>query len=115
MPSPTPRRGRSWPGREPAWSSAAYFLVSEALSNVAKYARATAISVALESSDGEWTVSIADDGVGGAGPERGSGLRGLVDRVQATGGDLEIVSPRGEGTRLRARFPTHVLESPNGF
>ena len=104
------------PGRpDPAIEAAAYFLVSEALTNVAKYAKATAVSVDLTASGGDLRVSIVDDGVGGAGPDRGSGLRGLLDRVQAMGGDLEIVSPPGDGTRLRARLPMHLLGSPNGF
>jgi signal transduction histidine kinase len=59
-------------------------------------------------------VTIADDGVGGADPGRGSGLRGLVDRVQAVGGRLEVSSASGEGTRLCARLPTTVLGSLNG-
>jgi signal transduction histidine kinase len=96
-----------------AIEAAAYFLVSEALTNVAKYAEAGAVSVDLASSGGDMTVSIVDDGAGGATPDRGSGLRGLIDRVQALGGDLEIASPRGEGTRLRARLPTHLPGSPS--
>jgi signal transduction histidine kinase len=99
---------------DPAIEAAAYFLVSEALTNVAKYAQATTVGVDLASSGGDLMVSIVDDGAGGASPDRGSGLRGLIDRVQAIGGDLEITSPGGEGTRLRARLPTHVLGSPNG-
>jgi signal transduction histidine kinase len=96
---------------DPPIEAAAYFLVSEALTNVAKYARASATRVELECGDGSLAVSIADDGVGGAAPEGGSGLRGLIDRVEAIGGDLQIDSPSGKGTRVRARLPLRVLGS----
>jgi signal transduction histidine kinase len=96
---------------EPAIETAAYFIVAEALTNVAKYARANAVSVDLQCTNGTLVVTIADDGVGGADPGRGSGLRGLVDRVQAVGGRLEVYSPPSEGTRLRAQLPTNVLGS----
>ncbi len=96
---------------EPAIETAAYFVVAEALTNVAKYARANAVSVDLQCTNGTLVVTIADDGVGGADPGRGSGLRGLVDRVQAVGGRLEVDSPPSEGTRLRAQLPTNVLGS----
>ena len=92
--------------------AAAYFVVSEALANVAKYAQAEAISVELELAGDTLVVTIADDGIGGADPGRGSGLSGLVDRVQAVGGRIEISSPPGHGTRLRAELPTDVLGSP---
>jgi signal transduction histidine kinase len=91
-----------------------YFLVSEALTNVAKYAQADTVSVDVAPSDGDLVVTIADDGVGGADPGQGSGLRGLVDRVQAIGGRLHVTSSPGEGTRLRAHLPAHVLGSLNG-
>ena len=91
--------------------AAAYFVVSEALTNVAKYAQATSARVDLELAGGTLVVSIADDGVGGADPGLGSGLRGLVDRVQAVGGRLDVSSPPGRGTRLRAELPTNVLGS----
>ncbi len=94
--------------------AAAYFVVSEALTNVAKYADARTVDVALRTSGGTLLVTIADDGVGGADLDRGSGLRGLADRVQAVGGVLEVSSPPGEGTRLCARLPTNVLGSLNG-
>jgi signal transduction histidine kinase len=97
-----------------AIEAAAYFLVSEALTNVAKYAHADAVSVEVASTGDALVVAISDDGVGGADPERGSGLRGLVDRVSAIGGRLELSSPPGEGTRVRAHLPTHVLGSLNG-
>jgi signal transduction histidine kinase len=94
--------------------AAAYFVVSEALTNVAKYAQADAASVQLRSVAGALHVTIADDGVGGADLARGSGLRGLADRVLAVGGVLEVTSPPGEGTRLCARLPANVLGSLNG-
>jgi signal transduction histidine kinase len=97
-----------------AIEAAAYFLVSEALTNVAKYAQADAVSVEVAAAGDVLVVTISDDGVGGADPERGSGLRGLVDRVSAIGGRLDVSSPPGEGTRLRAHLPTHVLGSLNG-
>jgi signal transduction histidine kinase len=100
------------PGRlEPAIETAAYFIVAEALTNVAKYARANVVSVNLQCTDGTLVVTISDDGVGGADPSLGSGLRGLVDRVQAVGGRLEVDSAPGEGTCLRAQLPTNVLGS----
>jgi signal transduction histidine kinase len=97
-----------------AIEAAAYFLVSEALTNVAKYARADTVSVELDSTGDSLVVTITDDGVGGADPERGSGLRGLVDRVEAVGGRLDVSSPAEAGTRLCARLPTNVLGSMNG-
>jgi signal transduction histidine kinase len=97
-----------------AIEAAAYFLVSEALTNVAKYARADTIGVEATCTGGTLVVTIDDDGVGGADPRRGSGLRGLVDRVDAVGGRLEVSSAPGRGTRLCARLPTNVLGSLNG-
>jgi signal transduction histidine kinase len=91
--------------------AAAYFVVSEALTNVAKYARASSASVELELRSDALVVTIADDGIGGAVPEHGSGLRGLADRVQALGGRLAVSSPAGEGTRMRAELPTNVRGS----
>ncbi len=88
-----------------AVETAAYFVVSEALTNVSKYARAAHATVRVERVDGQLLVEIADDGVGGASVGDGSGLRGLSDRVAALSGTLEISSPPGRGTRLRARMP----------
>jgi signal transduction histidine kinase len=88
-----------------AIEGAAYFTVSEALTNIAKYAEATSATVRAELHDGHLTVEIVDDGVGGADPLLGSGLRGLADRLAAISGTLEIVSPSGGGTRLVARIP----------
>ena len=86
--------------------AAAYFVVCEALTNVTRYADASAATVDVESTRGTLFVTIADDGVGGADPEGGSGLRGLFDRVHAIGGRLQVSSPPGKGTRLRAELPT---------
>jgi signal transduction histidine kinase len=85
--------------------AAAYFVVAEALTNVAKYASATQASVRVERRDGDAIVEVSDDGQGGADPGRGSGLRGLADRVEALGGGLVVESPRGAGTHLRAEIP----------
>jgi signal transduction histidine kinase len=85
--------------------SAAYFVVSEALANVAKYAQATHASVAVRQVNGRVTVEVADDGVGGADAAGGSGLRGLADRVAALDGTLSLDSPKGAGTRVRVEIP----------
>jgi len=85
--------------------AAAYFVVAEALTNVARYAQATHARIDVTRDDGQVTVAIADDGVGGADPTKGSGLRGLADRVAALDGRLELESPPGEGTLLRAEIP----------
>ena len=85
--------------------AAAYYLIAEALTNVAKYAGATSARVAVEHLDGIVTVEVADDGVGGADPANGSGLRGLADRVAALDGTLVVESPLGSGTRVRAEIP----------
>jgi signal transduction histidine kinase len=85
--------------------SAAYFVVSEGLAFVAKYAQATQASVAVRREDDRVTIEVADDGVGGADTANGSGLRGLADRVAALDGTLTLVSPAGRGTALRAEIP----------
>jgi signal transduction histidine kinase len=89
----------------PAVEATAYFVVSEALANVVKYASATSATVAAECPADVLRVVIADDGVGGADPAGGTGLRGLADRVAAIGGSLSIVSPIGGGTRVIAEIP----------
>ena len=94
---------------DPTIEAAAYFLVSEALTNVAKHARADRVAVDIAASNGTVEVTIADDGAGGADTAKGSGLRGLVDRVTAVGGRLDVTSPPGQGTRLSARLPASVL------
>ena len=85
--------------------AAAYYLVAEALTNVAKYARASLVRVRITAGDGDVVVEVSDDGVGGADPAGGSGLRGLADRVEALGGTLAIDSTAGAGTVLRAEIP----------
>jgi signal transduction histidine kinase len=85
--------------------AAIYYLVTEAITNVAKYAQATHASVAVERSNGFATVIVRDDGIGGAEPVPGSGLVGLADRVEALGGRLHIESPPGHGTQLTAEIP----------
>jgi signal transduction histidine kinase len=94
---------------DPTIEAAAYFLVSEALTNVAKYAHAERVSVDIAATDGAVEVTIADDGAGGADAAKGSGLRGLIDRVTALGGRMDVSSPPGRGTRLSARLPVNVL------
>jgi signal transduction histidine kinase len=84
---------------------AAFYLVSESLTNIGKHARATAATVDVARSDGQLVVEVKDDGVGGADTERGTGLRGLADRVEALDGRIRVWSPRGGGTRLRAEIP----------
>jgi PAS domain S-box-containing protein len=88
-----------------AIEAAAYFVVAEALTNVAKYARASAATVAITVAKGCLVVEVGDDGIGGATADKGSGLRGLADRVGALDGTLSVASPRGRGTRLRAVIP----------
>jgi signal transduction histidine kinase len=85
--------------------AAAYFLCSEGLANVAKYASASRAGVTLRVSNGVLRVAVDDDGIGGADPARGTGLRGLADRVEALDGTLIVESPRGHGTRLAAEIP----------
>jgi len=90
---------------------AAYFLIAESLTNVAKYARATEARVRVEVVDERVIVEVADDGVGGASTDGGSGLRGLSDRVEALDGTFRVWSPGGGGTRIRAEIPC-VCSSP---
>ena len=106
--SPVPTTVLTSPDRRlsPAIEATAYFVVSEALTNVVKYASASAATVTAECPEGSLRLEIADDGVGGADPDKGSGLRGLADRVAALGGSLSIVSPTGGGTRVVAEIPT---------
>jgi signal transduction histidine kinase len=94
------------PSRPPAAIEAiAYFVVAEALTNVARYAEADSARIGVARSNGIVEVEVSDDGVGGADTERGSGLRGLADRVEALGGRLTVSSPPGRGTTLRAEIP----------
>jgi signal transduction histidine kinase len=85
--------------------AAAYYVVAEALTNVARYASANAVSVSVDQRNERALVEVRDDGVGGADPARGSGLRGLSDRVEALGGRLSVESPPGRGTHLKAEIP----------
>jgi len=84
---------------------AAYYVVTESLANIAKHARATSASASVEQRHDSLVVEIVDDGVGGADTERGTGLRGLADRVEALGGRLRVWTPIGKGTRVRAEIP----------
>ena len=93
----------------PAVESAAYFVVAEALTNVARYANAPEARVQLRRDGDAVVVLVADDGVGGADLNAGSGLRGLQDRLAVVDGVLAIDSPRGAGTRLEARIPLAVM------
>jgi PAS domain S-box-containing protein len=85
--------------------AAAYYLIAEALTNVAKYADASTVHVRVAATEARVVVEVSDDGIGGADPAAGSGLRGLADRVEALDGSLDVVSPPGAGTSLRAEFP----------
>jgi PAS domain S-box-containing protein len=88
-----------------AVEAAAYYVVSEALANVVKYAQASNVSVSVSRMNGRVLVDVQDDGVGGAEPADGTGLRGLADRVSALEGRLAIDSRTGDGTRVRAEIP----------
>lgn len=85
--------------------AAAYFLCAEAVANIAKHASASRASIAVTTENDRLRIEIDDDGVGGADPARGTGLRGLTDRVEALGGALEVESPASGGTRLVADIP----------
>jgi len=87
---------------------AAYYLVSEALTNTAKYAEASSATLSILRGDERVVIEVGDDGIGGADLTRGSGLRGLDDRIGALGGRLEIDSPRGQGTTIRATIPVRA-------
>jgi signal transduction histidine kinase len=84
---------------------AAYYVVCESLTNIGKHARATSATVAVRRVGSQLVVEVVDDGVGGADTERGTGLRGLADRVEALGGRLRVWTPRGGGTRVQAELP----------
>jgi signal transduction histidine kinase len=94
-----------------AIEAAAYFVVAEALTNVVKYAHASDVRVTVTYSDGNLIVEVVDDGVGGADPRHGSGLVGLMDRVGALAGRLEVVSEPGRGTRVVAMIPCAPIPS----
>jgi signal transduction histidine kinase len=89
----------------PAVEAAAYFVCSESLANVAKYARASHVQIAIAREGGRLVVAVSDDGIGGADPSTGSGLRGLGDRIATLGGRLTVASPLEGGTRVAAELP----------
>jgi PAS domain S-box-containing protein len=97
----------------PAVEAAAYYVCAEALTNVVKYGQASFAEVSVETVDGSVRITVRDDGIGGADPTRGSGLRGLSDRVEALEGRLVVESPPGKGTTVRAEIPlaAHAIES----
>jgi signal transduction histidine kinase len=84
---------------------AAYYVVSEALTNAAKHAQASSVHVSIETRDDKLTVAVEDDGVGGADTNHGSGLIGLKDRAEAIGGKISLRSPHKEGTSLYLELP----------
>ena len=96
----------------PAVEVAAYYLVSEALTNVVKHAQASSVTVEVSRREGLAMVEVADDGAGGADPASGSGLRGLADRVEALGGRLHVDSRPAGGTTLRAEIPVLPRTAP---
>jgi signal transduction histidine kinase len=85
--------------------AAAYYVVAESLANIGKHASASRVHVTVARANGTARVLIADDGVGGADPVNGSGLRGLTDRVEALGGTFSVDSPPGRGTRIEVEIP----------
>ena len=89
----------------PPVESTAYFVVAEALTNVARYSNASHAEVEIGRENGTLVVEVRDDGIGGADPQRGSGLRGLADRVGAVDGRLTITSDPGAGTVVHAEIP----------
>jgi signal transduction histidine kinase len=93
---------------------AAYFVVSEALANVAKYSQASEATVELRRADRRVIVEVSDDGVGGADAAQGSGLRGLADRVAALDGTISLDSPTGGGTRLHVEIPCEPAAAVRG-
>jgi signal transduction histidine kinase len=108
--SPVPVQVRVPEERLPlAVEAAVYYVCSEALTNVAKHAKASTVDVRVERRAGLVGVEITDDGVGGADPVRGSGLRGLADRVEALQGRLRVTSAPGSGTRILAEIPLTQL------
>jgi signal transduction histidine kinase len=85
--------------------AAAYYVVAEAITNAAKYAHASNVTVSVSHADGRATVTVSDDGIGGADPSLGTGLRGLTDRLEALDGRLDVDSPAARGTRISAEIP----------
>ncbi|WP_127502734.1 GAF domain-containing protein [Actinoplanes solisilvae] len=105
---PTPVRlstPPTWTGADEEAETACYYVAAEALTNIAKHARATEADVALELDDSGITITVSDNGIGGVSPAQGTGLLGIADRVEAFGGHLSVTSPRGSGTTLTAHLP----------
>jgi signal transduction histidine kinase len=104
---PVPVRVRQAPSArvDPTAEMTAYYVASEAVTNALKYAHAGSVDIWASAAHGKLRIEIADDGRGGASEAAGSGLQGLRDRVEAIGGSLEVVSPAGHGTRIRAELP----------
>ena len=92
--------------------AAGYYIASEAITNVAKHARASVIDMRADGCDGALILSVSDDGVGGADPGRGSGIIGLKDRVEALGGTISVLSPPGHGTALHVHLPADPMAVP---
>ena len=92
--------------------AAGYYIASEAITNVAKHARASFVDMRADGCDGALTLSISDDGIGGADPSRGSGIIGLKDRVEALGGTISVLSPPGQGTALHVQLPADPMAAP---
>ena len=86
--------------------AAAYYVVAEAITNVAKYAQASNVTVSVRRENGHATIVVADDGIGGADPALGTGLRGLADRLEALDGHLQVESPAARGTCISAEIPS---------
>ena len=97
---------------EPAEVSA-YYVIAEALTNAAKHARASTVSVQIEVAGDVLLLTVRDDGAGGADFTRGTGLAGLKDRVEALGGRILLDSPRGAGTSLRVELPLTASTAPS--
>lgn len=104
-PVPVALKVRVEPRPSPAVESAAYFIVNEALTNVARHAQATRAEVAIERSGARLVIEVRDDGVGGADASRGTGLQGLRERVDGLGGNLHVVSPDGGPTTISVELP----------
>ena len=92
--------------------AAGYYIASEAITNVAKHAQASVIDMRADGCNGALTLSISDDGIGGADPSRGSGMIGLKDRVEALGGTISVLSPPGHGTALHVQLPADPMAVP---
>jgi signal transduction histidine kinase len=104
--SPVETRTRLTTGRfDPMVEQTSYYLVAEALTNVAKHSRASAASVEIQQTDHVLRVCVVDNGVGGASVTAGTGIQGVADRVAAAGGELRLNSPSGQGTRIEAMLP----------